>query len=467
MSFVGLYTGLSGIRASQTGIDTAANNVSNAATPGYTRQRVELTPAHSFASPVGQIGTGVDVAGIARLRDTFLDDRYRAAIGDHGRADTIADLLARAEQLTGEPDHGIASRLPALWEAAETWANDPADPVARRQVLAELASVADGVRTVAGAWDALAVDAADRLETVAATASDRLAVLHDLNQRLVGADPARVGPELLDQRDQLLDEIASLTGARIRIDVDGRATAEVDGMSLLDADGPATLEVVDGLVVGQPPDGGATHQLAGIGGEVGGLQSALVELLPGLRDELDHFTRSVADAINAVNEGGRHPDGTPGAPLLGYDPDDPAGTLALVTDDPAALAAALADPGDPGAPAAPHDGSNARALADLRTTPVLGPGEPADQASSIEHRLADLVTGLAGDVRTWKANADAVRSVYKGAELARAAEHGVSIDEEMVDLVRYQRSLEAASRVMTTVDEALDVLVNRTGIVGR
>jgi flagellar hook-associated protein 1 len=128
VSFVGLYTGLSGVRAAQTGIDTTSHNVANAATPGYTRQRVELRAAHSFQSPAGQIGTGVTSSPSRRLRDGFLDDRYRAAIGDHGaqRARRPADRL---ERLTGEPDHGIADKLSRLWEAAETWANDPADPV--------------------------------------------------------------------------------------------------------------------------------------------------------------------------------------------------------------------------------------------------------------------------------------------------------------------------------------------------
>jgi flagellar hook-associated protein 1 len=461
VSFVGLYTGLSGIRAAQTGIDTTSHNVANAATPGYTRQRVELSPSHSFQSPAGQIGTGVTVESIGRLRDAFLDDRYRAAIGEHGAAATGADLLSRLEQLAGETDQGIADRLSRLWAAAETWANDPADPVTRRQVLSELSSVSDGMRTVGGAWDSLARDTADRLTTVTTTASDRLATLHELNTKLAGADPAKIGPELYDQRDVLLDELAGLTGAQIRIDGDGRATATVDGLDLLTPQGAVTLEVVDGQLVAHPPDGGAPTELTGIGGELGGLVTALGEHLPRLRGELDHLARTFADAVNTVNASGARPDGSPGGALLTYDADDVAGTLQLVGDDPALLAAATGP--DP----QPHDGSNARALADLRTTKVLGVGENAEDEATIEGRLADLVTGLAGQVRTERSNADAARSVYQAAALARTSEHGVSIDEEMVGLVRYQRSLEAASRVMTTVDEALDVLVNRTGIVGR
>ena len=82
MSFVGLYTGLTGLRAAQTGIDITSHNVANAATPGYTRQRVELAARPTYDSPVGKIGTGVDVASIGRLRDGFMDTRLRAALAN-------------------------------------------------------------------------------------------------------------------------------------------------------------------------------------------------------------------------------------------------------------------------------------------------------------------------------------------------------------------------------------------------
>ncbi len=464
MSFAGLYTGLSGVRAAQTGIDVASHNVANASTPGYTRQRVELSPSHSFTSPAGQIGTGVTVEEIGRLRDGFLDDRYRSAVGAEAGATVRAELLASLEQLAGEPDHGLSDRFARLWEAAETWANDPADTTARNQVLAELSSVSDGFRTIAGSWDALAGDTDDRLVTVADTVGQRLEQLDELNTEIVGADPARLGPELLDQRDMLLDELATLTGAQIRIDEDGGAVAEVDGATLLGPEGAANVEV-DGdtapatITVTSAGDPGDDVPLEAFGGELGALDGFLNATLPELRGELDELARTFVGAVNGVNEDGYRLDGSMGQALLGG---DDAGDLALLGGvDPDALAAAASPV------TGPHDNGNAEQLAALRTTPVVGADEDVDDAATIEGRLADHVTGLAAQVRTERSNADAARSVHKSAELARAAEHGVSIDEEMVGLVRYQRSLEAASRVMTTVDEALEVLVNRTGIVGR
>ncbi|MEX2504213.1 MAG: flagellar basal body rod C-terminal domain-containing protein, partial [Egicoccus sp.] len=162
----------------------------------------------------------------------------------------------------------------------------------------------------------------------------------------------------------------------------------------------------------------------------------------------------------------------PGEDLLIFDPADPAATIGLVAGVDVTELAAAAPPTDDGGavdwnlPPAPNDGRNARIFADLRTTKVDDAGTADPDGAALETRFADVVVGLAGEVRASKATADGARAVSKGAELARMSEHGVSLDEEMVGLVRYQRSLEAASRVMTTVDEALGVLM-RTGVVGR
>lgn len=460
MSFVGLFTGLSGVRAGQVGIDTASNNVANANSAGYTRQRVSLSATPAYQSPVGPLGTGVRVDGIERLRDRFLDDRARGAAA--GAADTgvRASVLRTLEDLTGEPDAGLSVRLGALWANLETWANDPADVASRRQVLTELAAVAGTTSSISGQWDALGADLQVQRDVQIAATNDALAQLHALDDRLANADPNRVGTELYDQRDLLLDRIAELTGATARVGADGRSEVTLGGTALVAPAGPSLLSVDGtGTVVATDPGGTVTSTAGVLGGELGGLTRAIDVDLPVQRAALDAWVVSFADAVNAANAAGVTATGAPGGPLLTYDPADPSGTLAPTTADPAALAAAVT-----GAPPAPNDGTNARAFADLRLTPVPGGG---GGPRTLDAHLADVLTGLAGDVRAARSAADAAGSVSRQAGSARSAQHGVSLDEEMVDLVRYQRALEAASRVMTTVDQALDVLVNRTGIVGR
>ena len=486
MSFVGLYTGLTGVRAAQTGIDITSHNVANAATPGYTRQRVELTPRAPYQANNLTIGTGVDVSSIGRLRDGFLDDRFRGAVADYSESTVRADLLGRLEELTGEPDNGVSSQLGRLWDAAESWANNPADPATRRQVLSEMDSVNDSLRSTASAWTALEDDVSSRRETQIAMVNKTLSTLAELDTRIADTDEQRLGPDLLDQRDMLLDEIAQLTGAEIDITDEGRAhvwlTDETGTQVNLLEDGTHSNLMVGGAdgetlhVVAAGAEAGATGPAVGVGGEIGGLHTVLTEDLPKWRDELNAFARAFVHTINETNAKGAvvgGPGSEAGGNLLEIDPDNPAGTIRRIPGIDTADLAAGDMPADPTSAPAPNDGRNARRFADLRTSAMFI-DDPANPGTAIEHPdgdtlesgLADLVVGLAGDVRASIATADGARAISTGADLARVSEHGVSLDEEMVGLVRYQRSLEAASRVMTTVDEALGVLM-RTGVVGR
>ena len=102
MSFVTLHTGLSGLRASQTAVDTTSNNIANVDTPGYTRQRVELSPRIPYDSPAGQVGTGVEVDRIVRLRDSFLDARVRSTTAAFAASDTRDELLVEARDINLE-----------------------------------------------------------------------------------------------------------------------------------------------------------------------------------------------------------------------------------------------------------------------------------------------------------------------------------------------------------------------------
>jgi len=102
VSFVTLHTGLSGLRASQTAVDTTSNNIANVDTPPYTRQRVELSPRIPYDSPAGQVGTGVEVDRIVRLRDSFLDARVRSTTAAFAASDTRDELLVEARDINLE-----------------------------------------------------------------------------------------------------------------------------------------------------------------------------------------------------------------------------------------------------------------------------------------------------------------------------------------------------------------------------
>ncbi len=452
--FVSLNTALTALRAARVRIDTAAGNVANAATPGYTRRRAELVPAPSYLSAYGWLGGGVDVAAIARTRDLFLDARVRGAQDLLGQLSVRAELLQRAEGALAEPDQGISAPLAELWAAFEDLALDPTSSGTRITVLGALRDVADRVRAVSDGWDALGRDAATTLQTRVDEVNDLLGSLAEVNRAIVATPTGQPDPALLDRRDLLVDRLAVLIGARAIEQGDGTVRVSVGGMGLVDGTVATTIQLTASFDVVDVRTGATLAP----GGEVGGYRSFLLQDLPGLRAGLDAFAEDLADALNAQHQAGWVSETTPGGPLLAYTPGDAARTLQVAITGPWELAASS----QPGPPFPAFNGENARALADLRTALVAAGG--TDTLGGAARALAvDLGALVAGTVRATETE----RQLAAAADLARRGEHGVSLDEEMTALIEARHAFDAAARLMSVVDEALDVLINRTGLVGR
>ncbi len=137
-SWLGLNTALSALAASQLALDTAAHNTANASTPGYSRQRVTLVESAPFSYPAfnrsglpGQLGTGVSVATIERVRDSFLDLQVRSQLTLQGQWQTRSDELAKVESVFPEPGgSGLGTALNTFWNA---WQDLAADPTSTRR----------------------------------------------------------------------------------------------------------------------------------------------------------------------------------------------------------------------------------------------------------------------------------------------------------------------------------------------
>ncbi|MGF1666992.1 MAG: flagellar basal body rod C-terminal domain-containing protein, partial [Acidimicrobiia bacterium] len=173
---------------------------------------------------------------------------------------------------------------------------------------------------------------------------------------------------------------------------------------------------------------------------------------------LNDFAVDVAAAINGVHNGGFTATGAAGGDLLGYDPLAPALTLTRLVTNPADLATAATA----GPPYPAFDGAVAQQLADLRTSMSASGG-----TQSLSDSYRAFVTALGQESAAARTSAETQAGLSSSAELARTSSHGVSVDEEMVSLMEFHRMYEAAARVITTVDQALDTVINRMGVVGR
>lgn len=455
--FEGLHIALSGIRAAQFGLDTASNNIANATTPGYTRQRVDLTTLAPWDAVVGQVGMGVDVAGISRLREVHLDARARSTGAAAAYSTAVADLLRQAEDVLGEPDNGIQRALIGVFDAFDELALDPSSTALRDSALAALDTLGRRMRAVASGLTTLSGAARTDLDASLAQANELLARVDTLNREIVssgGGDNAA-----LDERDLLVDQLSDLIGATAEPQPSGHVHIVLDGQRLVQT--PATPAVRS---LSYDPTAGV--QVAGptttiaAGGRVGGIHAFLSSDLPTLDAQLDQLALDIRDAVNATNAMGSAPD--PGG--VSWTDGGPPLLVASSAEDfgvPPGLRGIDIATADLGSRAL-HDATNVARFAALRSDAPPGLGAPP-----LDERLRTMVTALGDRTASGIAQAATSSALHTGAVAARQSGHGVSLDEEMLSIVQQQRALEAASRAMTAIDEALDTLINRTGIVGR
>jgi flagellar hook-associated protein 1 FlgK len=425
-SFSGLQTSLRALLAQQRAIDTTGHNIANANTAGYTRQEAVMSAAMPLDLAAGilqnghgaQLGQGVDVLSFRRIRDLFGDLQYRAQTMTAGQQSTTAQALGHAEDLLGEPsDSAINAQFGKFYDAWATLARNPQSAAAQQALLGHAQTLVSSLGTLSAGLTALQGSAAQQLTALTSAQGPvqaNLVEIAALNQGIKDALGAGQQPnDLLDRRDQLLDELSAYGQVSTTDLGNGSFDLSLDGQQVI-ADTtftwPAAYTATNGRL-------GALANLASAAGPIAGYLTSL-----------DAVAAQLASSVNAISPG--FFTGTTAATLA------VSGTI-------------TAGPGGAG------DGSVAQAVANLRG----GAGD----ASQL---YANLVRQMGADSADASRRADTAQTLQAAAQDRRQSVNGVSMDEEMTNLVKFQRGYQAASRAFSTMDEMLDTLINRTGRVG-
>jgi flagellar hook-associated protein 1 len=432
-TFMGLHTSLRGLLAEQRALDVTSHNVANANTLGYSRQEAQLQATGALAlPPTGQLGTGVDAIAYKRIRDSFLDLQYRAQSMQVGGSTTRADALDQAELRLGEPgDNGIAARLNKFWSSWSDLANTPESGAARQALIGSAGTLAHAVNALDDGLQTVAAQAADRLASLTGAGGELQQMgseLAGLNGAIRDAESVGAQPnDLLDRRDLLLDKLSKLAQVSVADNGSGSIRVTLGG---------AAAPLVDGSTLTWPPPAMTTP-----GGTIGALVdlSSATGTIASFRGELATFAQALTTQVNGIYQTAA------GADFFAYD----TGTATLSVNPAVTAATVRAGAGAAG------DSSAARALSELRGAS----GGPNDLYARLVTRIGTEVA----DARRGSLNATALS---ESIEDRRQSTAGVSLDEEMTNLIRFQRGYQAAARAMSATDTLLDTLINRTGRVG-
>ncbi len=455
-SYSGLNTALSGLEAAQAAINTTGQNIANANTPGYSRQTVNETERSpltidALSSVTGkgaQLGEGVDITTISRVRDQFLDSSYRNQNTQSSGDNTSSTLLGQVQSALAEPSgSGLSTALNNFWNAWSGLQNTPTGTSSQGAMSAVIGAgqtVAENLNTLSGELSTLESQTTNQYTTLTDATSGPVATdaqqIASLNVQIAQAQTSGLDANtLLDQRDNLIDDLSQYSNVYVTPQSNGMVNVSFGNAATAASKGTTdATPLVNGSTV-DLTDNLTDANLSGSGGTLGSLlklydsttgQGQLATYGATLDSVANQLVTSVNGAISGADAAG-----ATAPPFF-----DPTGTTAGTISVNSSLSST-----NP-----PYTAAEAGAAANLT-------GGAADSAYNA------FVTQIGSNVQAANNAQQTSQSLLSAISNQRQSVSGVSLDEEMTNLIQYQQAYQASARVMNAIDQTLNTLVNTVG----
>jgi flagellar hook-associated protein 1 FlgK len=429
-SLTGIQTALSGIEADQAGLDTTGNNIDNASTTGYSEEvvNVDISTPQEIAAESGdgvtqtQLGTGVDVASITRQRDTYLDAGYRAQNAILGFNTQSATSLGDAQTQFAEPSSSaLSGQLSTFWSDWSSLANNPSSSSARQTLVDDATTLTQSFGNLYSQLSSLQSQASAQYSSITGSGgqlSQLANQIASLNGAIANAIQGGQSPNTLeDQRDSALDTLSGLGQTTVTNEPDGTVTVNF---------GDASSPLVSGTTVNWPQT-----ITSATGGQLGALldASSATGQIGTYMSSLNTVANDLATSVNDISTG------TP-----------------FFSGSTASTIAVAVTPSQVQTSSTGSSGGNdvAQAIAALQ-------GGSADQAYDA------LVTQVGDDVQNAQNGQSTQQAIVTALQDQRESVSGVSLDEEMTNMITYQRGYQASAQTLSTLNQVLQTLISQVG----
>ncbi len=454
--FQGIDIAASALRSFQRALDVTGNNIANVNTPGYTRETVSFAPVtptefyglHSIQS----LGQGVGITSVNRIQDAFLTARKMSATAEVGRTGTYADNLGQVEQVLNETTGaGISSAMDGFFNSWSALAANPNDAALQTQVQQAGSTLAYKIRSAYSQLTTLGAQQDSNVQGTIQTINQDAKKISDLNNAIRGKLAAGEQPnDLMDQRDAAIQDLGKLVDIHTYTMSDGSVAVYSNQLTIVDGSGPKPYPANYNAANSTVTDANGTYDVHG--GQLGGLFQSITAT-KGYETELDNLANNLRTQVNSMHQTGTNPlgntgvnffnDSTPPAPQTGatdFDLDP------VIKANAQAIAAGIS--GNPG------DGNLATSLSQLRNTPIAALGNQS---------LADYYTSVVGQVGIDSSNAQTAANTQTAVDTQIQNQissiSGVSLDDEMANMLKFQRSYQAAARALSVFDQTTQDLI--------
>ncbi len=459
--FSSLEIGRKSLYAQQLALQVTGNNIANVNTEGYTRQKAVLTPSYSVPTAAGQMGTGVEVLRIEAVRDQFIEARLQNVTQAQSKQEALYNKLSQVEAVFNIGEQGIQAAVTNFFNSWSALSTDPESTSLRSGVITSAQNLTSNVQSSYNQLVDLqqninknVIDAVGQINTIASN-------IAEINGQIsLTENTGTSASNLRDQRTRLLDELSSLVEINYYETEDGSFTIAVSGGNTLVTAGQANP-----LTTTAAPPAGMVQINSGYqditnsikGGKLSGLLEARDRSIPDYLSRLDTLAQSLITNVNAIHAAGYNLQAVPGTNINFFNP-VVAGTsparffsvnAAILTDSKNIAAAQSSNPGD---------NANALAMTDLANQKIL-----SGNTETFSEYYGSLQFAIGNDSKTAKLAYDTQSSLLTQLQNQRDSASAVSLDEEAIDMMRYQRAYQASSRFISIIDQLTAQLLSTFG----
>lgn len=454
---------------SQTSLQTTSHNITNANTEGYTRQRVEQVTNEPTGTGRIRLGHGAKTSAVKRITNDYITKQINLETSKLGTATGKQDSLMRVEQVFNESiNKGLNHFLGDFFNAFREFSNNPESQATRALVKENAKTLAENFHRIDGQLDAIQKDIDFQIHANLSQINGMGQEIANLNEKIhqVEAQGAQANDER-DRRDLLVKKLGELVNIRSAEGDNGKFSITVGNTAVL-VSGSEYNQLYSAATPGREGKREANYDVMFKigdskverlvtgelkGGVIGGLIEVRDQVINGLHTDLDHIAFTVSDAVNAVHSVGFDKYNQTGTVFFNpLDVEFGAATSIQVNDkilkDPGRIASGLQ-------PDAPGDNRVANAIAELQERKILKNG-----ASTVD----DFFNGMVGEyaILTQKNNMifEHQKNIVAQLNNVRESVSGVSLDEEVADMVKFQKTFDASARLIRTADEMFDTVLN-------
>jgi len=429
-------------------LEVTSHNIANANNPAFSRQRVIFETDISDLNAGKVWGNGVRISDVQRVRDSLIETHIREANSKFYNNSRQSQLINNIESYFSEPgDLGLSNLFAGFFNSFDELATSPNSTPLRMNVLNAANNLSAKVNTINQSFARLKQDIKDEFQNQVQAINTLLKQIHQINkEQFNNSYKGLAVNDLLDKRDDLIQQLSQIVNITVTIDQNNNANVSIGGALAVDGLHAAEFETVEsnGSLSIKLKNGGIPVILNG--GNLNALSEVYSDKIPSYQKNLDQIVTAFVDAVNQVHKQGFSIT-NPSQTNLNFFDSYENGVLKVnqnILNNPA-LISVSAD-GDNG------NGDIALQIAGLREAQLVN-------GSTIVDAYSALINGIGNDASLQTNYAQANNMVLSQLEDQRESLSGVSIDEEMTNVLKFQRSYEASAKLITVADEMIKTIL--------